>query len=67
MIKFMRMKPVIAYVSEVKLELSKVVWPTREEVIKLTIIVLAISGAVALYVGALDFLLTKILTVVLTS
>ncbi len=61
------MKPVLAYLSEVKIELAKVVWPSRKEVVKLTLIVLVISGVVALYVGGLDYLLTKILTAVLTS
>lgn len=62
----MRMKPVLNYLSEVRVELSKVVWPTKVEVVKLTLIVLLISGAVALYVGALDYLFTQVITAVLT-
>jgi preprotein translocase subunit SecE len=41
-------------------ELKKVTWPTRNNVIRLTIIVLFISVAVGLYIGAIDFVLTKI-------
>ena len=41
--------------------MTKVVWPKREEVIKLTLIVFIISGIIAGYVGALDFAFTKLL------
>jgi preprotein translocase subunit SecE len=51
----------ITFLKEVRLELTKVVWPKREEVIKLTLIVLIISGIIAAYVGALDFAFTKLL------
>lgn len=55
------MKQVLAYLSEVRLELSKVTWPKRNEVIKLTLIVFIISGIVGAYTGALDFVFTKLL------
>jgi len=51
----------ITFFKEVRLELTKVVWPKREEVIKLTLIVFIISGIIAAYVGALDFAFTKLL------
>jgi len=54
-------KQVLSYFSEVRLELSKVTWPKREEVIKLTLIVFLISAAVGFYAGSLDYLLTKVL------
>lgn len=55
------MKQVLAYLSEVRLELSKVAWPKRNDVIKLTLIVFIISGIVGAYTGALDFVFTKLL------
>lgn len=55
------MKSVIAYFQGVRFELSKVVWPKREEVIKLTLIVFIISGFVGAYLGGLDYLFTKLL------
>lgn len=58
------MKPVLSFFSEVRLELSKVVWPKRDEVVKLTAVVLLISGFVGLYVGGLDYLFTKILELI---
>lgn len=47
---------------EVVAELKKVTWPTREEMIKLTVIVVAISFLVGAFIGTLDFLLLKITT-----
>ena len=41
-------------------ELKKVIWLSRREAIRLTIMVLAISMAVGLVLGALDYGFTKI-------
>lgn len=57
------MKKILGYLSEVKLELLKVTWPKRQEVVKLTLIVLAISLIVGLFSGGLDFVFTKMLSV----
>jgi preprotein translocase subunit SecE len=50
----------VVFLKEVKTELTKVVWPTRQEVIKLTIIVIAVSVAIGLYIGGLDALFTTL-------
>ncbi len=55
------MKGVIEYLKEVRLELSKVTWPKKQQIIKLTLIVFIISAAVGVYVGALDYAFTKLL------
>lgn len=52
-------KPV-TFLNEVKLELSKVVWPTRQDVVKLTAIVIAVSVVVGFFIGGVDYILTKI-------
>ena len=41
-------------------ELKKVKWPTRNEVVRLTVVVIAISVIVGLYIGGLDYIFTKI-------
>ncbi|MEK7571857.1 MAG: preprotein translocase subunit SecE [Patescibacteria group bacterium] len=41
-------------------ELKQVVWPSKQDVFRLTIIVLTISVFVGLYIGALDFIFVKI-------
>ncbi|MBI4153436.1 preprotein translocase subunit SecE [Candidatus Woesebacteria bacterium] len=61
------MKQVLAYLSEVRLELSKVTWPKRSEVIKLTLTVFIISGVVGGYTGALDLIFTKLLEFLLAK
>jgi preprotein translocase subunit SecE len=67
MVQFQFVKNVFSYFKEVRLELSKVVWPDRADVIKLTVIVFIFSAIVALYVGGLDVLFTKLLESVLTN
>jgi len=55
------MKGFINYLKEVRLELFKVTWPKKNEVIKLTIVVFIISIVVALYLSGLDLVFTKLL------
>jgi preprotein translocase subunit SecE len=42
------------YLAESWAELKKVAWPTRETVIRLTLIVIAVSIAVGAYIYVLD-------------
>jgi preprotein translocase subunit SecE len=49
----------ISFLKEVKAELAKVIWPTKQEVIKLTVIVIAVSVTLGLYIGGLDIIFTK--------
>lgn len=42
-------------------ELKKVTWPTRNEVVKLSLIVIIISLIIAFYIGILDVILAKLL------
>ncbi len=50
----------LSFFGEVKNELSKVVWPSREETIRLTGIVIIVSVIVGLFIGSLDYILTII-------
>ena len=61
------MKRIIGFFGEVKNELSKVTWPTRTEVIRLTLIVLAVSAIIGVYVGSLDYVFTRVLAAVITK
>ena len=54
-----------AFLLETYDELQKVVWPTRDEVVRLTIIVIFISVAVGLYIGGLDYVFTKLMGLLL--
>jgi preprotein translocase subunit SecE len=46
------------YFREVKAELEKVVWPTREQTIRYSILVIIVALATGLLLGGLDTLLT---------
>jgi preprotein translocase SecE subunit len=55
----------VQFFSEVKTELSKVAWPKRNLVVKLTLVVIGVSGAVAIYLGGLDYTFTKVMELLL--
>ena len=44
----------VTFIKQARSELAKVVWPTRAETIKLTVVVIAVSAGVALFITALD-------------
>ena len=50
---------VIDFFKEVRVELAKVVWPSREQTIKLTIMVIVVTLIVGFFIGGIDFLLAK--------
>jgi len=55
-------KPV-NFLKEVKVELGKVAWSTRQELIDSTIVVIVITVAMSLFIGLIDILLSKILSI----
>ncbi|MCX6759501.1 MAG: preprotein translocase subunit SecE [Candidatus Nealsonbacteria bacterium] len=52
---------VITFLKEVRMEMRKVNWPTKEETIKYTLIVIGISVVVAIFLGGFDILFTTLL------
>ena len=52
---------IAVFLKEARLELKKINWPTRQETIKYTLIVIGVSAAVALFLGGLDYILSFIL------
>ena len=59
------MKQVQTYVRESFAELSKVTWPTKEELKGSTIVVIAFSIVASVFIWAVDFGLTKLFEEVL--
>lgn len=53
------------FLSEVVGELKKVVFPGRQDIVRLTIVVIIVSLIVGLFLGGIDFVLTKIIEVIL--
>ncbi len=55
----------IAFLRDVKVELSRVSWPTRQQTINYTLIVVGASLVVAVFLGSVDslfaFLLNKVI------
>lgn len=49
------------YLKESKDEMKKVVWPTRDQTTRYTIMVIGVTVVVAAFLGALDFLFTFIM------
>jgi preprotein translocase subunit SecE len=47
---------------EVRAEMKKVVWPSREETIRLTIVVIAVSAIISLILAAADFAFLSLIT-----
>jgi preprotein translocase subunit SecE len=48
----------VQYFRETRAELRKVVWPTREEAVNLTVIVVATIFAMSVFLGFFDYLFT---------
>jgi preprotein translocase subunit SecE len=55
------------YLQEVNAEVKKVTWPTRQQTIQMTALVLTVSLIVAIYLGALDFLAKELLRILITK
>ncbi|MBI4040003.1 preprotein translocase subunit SecE [Candidatus Daviesbacteria bacterium] len=59
------MSKVIDFLRDVKVELSKVVWPTPQQTFKLTMIVIIVTVSVGFFVGAVDLILTKLVSIII--
>lgn len=57
----------IGFLRQVGVELTKVTFPSRDEVIRLTVLVIVISIIVGSYLGALDFVFLKALEALIGS
>lgn len=55
------------FLKEVKIELSKVSWPTKQQTIWYTIVVIVMSAVIAVFLGLLDFGFQKILNILITK
>lgn len=55
------MNKIITFFQEAKVELIKVNWPTKRQTLNYTGLVVAVSVAVALFLGGLDYSFSYIL------
>ncbi len=57
----------LQFLKEARAELTKVVWPSRKETIRITVAVIILSLAVAVFLGAVDYGLTKLFEFILNK
>jgi len=55
----------VRYFTEVRAELRKVIWPTRREATNLTLIVSAVTVAMSIFLGLIDWLLTQLFALII--
>ena len=55
------------YVKDTRAELTHVNWPSREQTLRFTLLVIAVSVATAALLGLSDFVFSKLLTLLLPN
>ena len=55
-------KKSVNFLKEVKTELGKVSWSTREELIGSTFVVIVVTGIMAIFIGVIDLFLSNALS-----
>lgn len=53
------------FLGEVRGEIKKITWPNRQETMRMTAIVVAITLAVSIYLGGLDYLYTYLMGLII--
>lgn len=54
------------YLRDTRGELRKVSWPTRQQTINLTLIVLAVTVVMAAFLGSVDFLFATLISLIVS-
>jgi preprotein translocase SecE subunit len=57
----------LVYLRQSRNELSKVVWPSRPQAIRLTVAVVAFSLALAILIGIMDLIYTRALQTLIST
>ena len=56
---------VVRYLKQVKDELYQVIWPSKEETIRMTTLVIIVSVLVSIYLGSLDLLFSQMMGLII--
>lgn len=59
------MQKILNYFGEVRAELAKVTWPSREQTLNMTWLVMGVSMVVALYLGLLDAIFQRLVETII--
>lgn len=54
------MNQIVNFLKEVRAEMEKVVWPTKEQTIRYSILVIIVAVVSGAFLGGLDYLLTLV-------
>ncbi len=54
------MQKIVEYLRAAKMEALKINWPSREQVVRYTVIVIGVSAFVAVLLGSLDYIFGKV-------
>lgn len=60
-------KTFLGFAKDARLEVRKVVWPTRQETVQTTLIILAVSTIVGLVLWGLDGIFVRVVSFITTS
>ncbi|MBT9148962.1 MAG: preprotein translocase subunit SecE [Dehalococcoidia bacterium] len=60
-----REKPGFRFVRSIVAELRKVVWPSRQETIRLTVIVLIVTVVIAMMLGVIDLAFAELVEILI--
>jgi len=61
-----KLRRLIQFLKEVKVETRKVTWPSRKDTVAGTVVVLVIVFITAFYLGIVDFILSQLIKIVLS-
>ncbi|OGF72999.1 preprotein translocase subunit SecE [Candidatus Giovannonibacteria bacterium RIFCSPHIGHO2_02_43_13] len=56
---------IVNYFKDTRVEMKKVNWPTRQQTIRYTIVVIAVSLGVAAILGAFDYIFASVLQLII--
>jgi preprotein translocase subunit SecE len=56
---------IIAFLTDVSKEMKKVTWPTYDELLDSTLVVLAVCGVISAFVYGVDVIVNKVMEVIL--
>ena len=57
---------IAGFFNEIKLEMGKVSWPNKDELIGSTVIVIVSLAILSLFIGICDVVLSKVVNIVMT-
>lgn len=60
-------KKIVGFFKDVRLEMSKVSWSTKDELISSTVVVLVSLMILTVFIGICDLLLSRIVNIILKS